>query len=403
MRAGSLSNRCQIACLNEEEESMARDSMEFRFSLQRLLAALILILVPITVFGFYIALQADKHVHQMSGAYLRTITRTSAVTTSEFISQRITDVGLIANEPGVVEAITAANRASERLSDSAIRLHADQVEGKWNSPETDPLVTTILASDLAALLRRHRELNPKLLKITVADRMGATVAATDKPPHYFQTDSEYWRALFSRSADAVYVSDLHTDERSGAAYVSIVYPVLQAGSGRFIGAVAALVALSPLFAHLNQQQIARTGRLFLVRDDGTVINAPGITASMRVKSDEYTSIRDALGTLQGREGGYLDATLPNGLAYLIGFADTGLKEAYPSLGWIVIASQEEREAAGPIRNTARFALLVMILGLLMLTVLAAYVFLHRTLYFADLEMPQREKSTETPDTGNRPE
>jgi len=373
---------------------MPRNSLEFRTSLQRLLAALILMLVPVTVFGFYIALQADKHVHQMNGAYFRTVTRASAVMTSEFISQRITDVGLIANEPSAIQGIAVANRAGERLSDSAIRLRADQMESKWNSPEADPLVTTILTSDLAALLRRHRELNPKLLRITVADRMGATVAATDKPLRYFQTDSEYWRALFSQNADAVYVSDLRTAEQSRATYLSISYPVLQAGSGRFIGAVTALVDLSPLFVNLSQQQIARTGRLFLVRDDGTVINAPGITPSMRVKSDEYTAIRDVLGTLQAREAGYLYATLPNREAYLIGFADTGLKQVYPNLGWIVIASQEEREGAGPVRNLAQFALLVMILGLLMLTVLGTYVFQHRKLQLADLEMPQKEKKTE---------
>ncbi|MGB8064786.1 MAG: hypothetical protein WCF26_23070 [Candidatus Sulfotelmatobacter sp.] len=40
---------------------MPLDSLEFCTSLQRLLVALILILVPLTVFGFYVALQADNH------------------------------------------------------------------------------------------------------------------------------------------------------------------------------------------------------------------------------------------------------------------------------------------------------------------------------------------------------
>jgi hypothetical protein len=112
---------------------------------------------------------------------------------------------------------------------------------------------------------------------------------------------------------------------------------------------------------------------------------------MRVKSEEYAAIRDALGTLQGRETGYIDATFRNGETYLIGFADTGLKQSYPNLGWIVVATQDEREAFGPILNMARFALLMMILGLLMLTVLGAYVFLHRKLQLSDLEMPAEEK------------
>ena len=58
----------------------------------------------------------------------------------------------------------------------------------------------------------------------------------------------------------------------------------------------------------------------------------------------------------------------------------------------MVASQDEREAFGPILNMAHFALLLMILGLLMLTVLGAYVFLHRKQQVSDLEMPAEEKS-----------
>lgn len=228
--------------------------------------------------------------------------------------------------------------------------------------------------------------------MTVADEAGATVAATDKPVHYFQPDREYWQALYSRGQGAVYVSDLRYDEQSRFNYISIGFPVLQEGTGRFIGAVTVLVDVSPLFAYLNQQQIARTGRVFIIRDDGTVVTAPGVSPSMRVKSEEYAAIREALGTLQGREIGYTNAKLPHGETYLIGFADTGLKQAYPNLGWIVVATQDEREAFGPILSMAHFALLMMILGMLMLTVLGAYVFLQRKQQLSDLEMPADERS-----------
>jgi len=375
---------------------MPLDSPEIRISFQRLLAALIVILVLVTIFGFYFGLQAEKQVHQMNGAYFRTITRSAAATTSEFIGQRVTEAGLIANEPSLVQAVTAANRSYEHMGESGIRAKAERIDSTWNSPESDPLVRSILTSDLARWLRRCRELNPRLLKIAVADEAGATVAATDKPVHYFQTEREYWQALYSGGQNSVHISDLRYDEQSRSHYLTIGFPVLQEGSGRFIGAVTALVDVAPLFAYLNQQQIARTGRVFLIKDDGTVINSPGVNPSMRVKSEEYAAIRDALGTLQGRETGYIDATFRNGETYLIGFADTGLTQTYPSLGWIVVATQDEREAFGPILNMAHFALLMMILGLLMLTVLGAYVFLHRKLQLSDLEMPAEEKPGGSP-------
>jgi Cache domain len=370
---------------------MALDSSELRISLQRLLAALTVVLVALAVFGLYIGLQADRHVHQMDGAYFRALTRSAAATTSEYIGQRVTDINVIANEPNLIQALTTANRTYEQMGESAIRAKTEQIENKWSSADADPLLKTILTSDLARLLRRHRELNPRLLKITVADEQGASVAATDKPLHYFQTDHEYWRGLYSQGQGAVYITDIHYDEQSRSHYLSIGVPVRQESSGRFIGAVTALVDVSPVFAYLDQQQIARSGRVFLVKDDGTVIHAHGVTPSMRMKSEEYRAIQDALGTVQGREAGYLQATLPNRETYLIGFADTGLKQAYPNLGWIVIASLDEREASGPIRTMAQFALLVLILGLLMLIVFGAHMFLHRKQELADLEMPPQEK------------
>jgi len=370
---------------------MPLDSLELRTSLQRVLIGLILILVPLTVFGFYMALQGDSHIRLMAGENIRSMTRTSAEFTSDFIAGRVRDVSVIANDPILVEAVISANHQYERLSEDAVQSKLEAIEQKWNNSESDALARNILTSDLARHLRRMRELNTRLLKVTVADTTGATVAATDKPLHYFQTDREYWGVLYSKGQGAIHVADLRYDEPNRLPYISIAYPILQEGTGRFIGAVTALVDVSPLFARLSRQQIGRTGRLFLVRDDGTVIHAPGVTPSLKMRSEEYSAIRDSLGNLRGRETGYLYTTFSKGEKYLVGFADAGLKDSFPNLPWIVVASEEEREITGPIRNVAAFALFVMILSLLMLTLLAAYVFLHRRQKLEDIETPPEDK------------
>ena len=370
---------------------MPLDSLELRTSLQRVLVGLILILVPVTVFGFYVALQGDSQLRQMAAENIRSVTRTSAEFTSQFIVEGVKDVSVIANSPSVVQAVISANHQYERLSEDAVLSKDAAIEQKWNDSESDALARKILGSDLASQLRRMRELNPGLLAVTVADASGATVAATDRPVHYFQVDREYWGKLYSQGHGAILVADLRYDEENRFYYISIAYPVLQEGTGRFIGAVTALVDVSPLFAHLNRQQIGRTGRLFLVRDDGTVIQAPGVTPSMKMHSEEYGAIRDSLGNLRARETGYLFTRFPRGEPYLVGFADTGLKDAFPNLSWIVVGSQEEREITGPIRNVAAFALIVMMLSLLMLTLLAAYVFLHRMLKLEDIATPPEDK------------
>lgn len=367
---------------------MPLDSLEFHTSLQKLLVALILILVPLTVFGFYVSLQGYSHIREANGENFRSLTLNAAESTSGFVSGCVRDVSIIANSPEPIEAVTSANRQYENLSAQAIRAKVSAIDGSWDSSKTDALAVKILTSGLAGQLRRLRELNPTLLKIAVFDVAGATVGATDRPARYVQPDRESWQGL--SSGHAIRVSDLRYEDQSQRYYLAIAYPILQEGTGRFIGAVTATVDVSPLFAQLNRRQFGRTGRLFLAKSDGMVIEASGVTPSMKMKSEEYAAIRDALGSLRGRAGGYIYATLSNGQSYLIGFADTGLKEAYPNLPWVVLASEEAREVTEPLRNTTAFALLVMILALLMLSLLAAYVFLHRKEELEDIE-PHEEK------------
>jgi hypothetical protein len=324
----------------------------------------------------------------VNGENFRSLTRTAAATVSDYVGERVRDVSIIANTLGSVDAVTSANRQYEHLSEEAIQTKIGSIDQGWESAEADKVSAKILTSDLARQLRHMRELNPKLLKVTVFDVTGSTVAATDRPAHYVQTDQESWRALSSDGRGAIQVSGLRYDDQSRFYYISISYPVLQEGTGRFIGAVAATVDVSPLFAQLNQPQFGRTGRLFLVNNEGTVIEAPGVSPSMMIKSEEYSAVRDALGSLHGREAGYIFTTLSNKTSYLIGFADTGLKDAYTNLPWIVLASQETKELTGPVRSMIGFALLAMIFAFLLLTLLAAYVFLHRKQELDDIESPQ---------------
>ena len=371
---------------------MPLESPEFRTSLQKLLVGLILILVPLTVFGFYVALQGDSHMRQMNGENFRAMTLTSVESTSQFIATCVRDVSVIANTPGPVEAVTLADRQYEHLSEEAVSAKITAIEQAWESSQTDgrvhqdPHFRPGAAVAPRARTESHAaENNGRRYHGRDGCRYGtAGPLLSDRPG--------VLRAIATRSQGTIHVSDLRYDDQSHLYYVGIAYPILQEGTGRFIGAVTAMADVSPVFAELNRRQMGRTGRMFLVREDGTVVEAPGVTPAMQMKSEEYAAIKDALGSLRGRETGYIYATLSNGQSYLIGFADTGLKEAYPNLPWIVLASQEARELNSPIRNMTAFALLVMILALLMLTLLGAYVFLHRRQDLEDIETPENKGS-----------
>ena len=364
---------------------MPLDRFEVRVSLEKLLILLIAILVPLNFIGLYLTMQSHYALEQTTGTLFRDIAQGDAIAARQFIDDRIADVGAIATQPSVLDAILAANHASAQANEAAEMTKIADIEKQWDTATADSIVAGILASRASGSLRRHRELDSRFLKLILLDANGVPVAATDKPAHYAPVDEVFWQGVSSQGKGAVYVSEVLYDEMSKANYVAVGFPVLDESSRRFIGAVHALVDVSGLFALLNREQPGLATATVLVRDDGTVVNAPNVKPSMHMKSEEYDAIRDALGTLRGRQAGYVIASMREGNR-IVGFADTGLSENYSNLRWFVMVSQNERDALAPVRTVGYFAILMVVVGLLMVTLLATYFFLHRKQEIADIEV-----------------
>jgi len=369
---------------------MALNTFEVRVSLEKLLIILIVILVPLNFIGLYLTMKSHSAVEQTTGTLFRDIAQSNAIAARQFIDDRITNVGAIAAQPAVVDAIVAANRAFAPMPDAAKNAKIADTEKKWSTAEVDALVASMLASRASASLRHYRELDPRFMKLIVLDGNGVPVAATDKPAHYAPVDEVFWQGVAAQGKGAIYVTEVLSDGQGRANYIGIGFPVLDESSRRFIGAVHALVDVSGLFAVLNREQPGRTTVTMLVKGDGTVISAPNVTPAMQMKSEEYGAVRDALGTLQGRQSGYVIAGMRGGNR-IVGFADTGLTPSYSNLSWFVMVSQSEREALAPVRTVEYFAILMVLVGLLMVTLLAAYFFLHRAQEMADIEVRERAK------------
>jgi hypothetical protein len=265
---------------------------------------LIVVIVPLSVVGLYLTSNADSSLQQTVGMYFRTMAQTEAASTSQFISGRIVDVQAVAGDPNIVDAVTAANRSYGGMSEDAVAARIQKIEEQWDTPNADLLVKEMMSSRASRWLQHQRALKPQLLKIIVADENGARVAATEKPLHYAESDKEHWQAIYAHGNGAVNVTDVRYDERTQFNYVSVAVPVLEEGSGRFIGAVSALVDISGLFSLLDQQ-LSRTGRILLVKGSGTIISAPKVTPDLKIMSEEFGAVRDALGTMEGRQTGYL--------------------------------------------------------------------------------------------------
>jgi hypothetical protein len=353
------------------------EKLEVRFSPPKLLIGLLLTVVPISVLGLYSISQSRKSMERTIGYYFKTMAESTAAATSHFIRDRVVDVGGIAAQPAIIDAVVASNRSYQGMTDAAIAAKIEKIDKAWNTPAAESIVKEMLATPASHLLRRDHDLDPRILRITVTDAKGANVAMSHKTLDYYQADEEYWQNIYAQGRGAISVTDILYDEATKSNYLGIGVPVFEEGSSQFIGTLDALVDVSSVFPIVNQVQIGPTGRTILVKDDGTVISAPHANLAMKLKADEYAAVEEALKTSQGREVGYLVADIRRSGQNLIGFADTGLKRDYGKLGWIILVSQNTSEAFAPIRTVERLITFMSLLGLVMVTMVAAWFALHR--------------------------
>ncbi len=363
---------------------MPTQSFELRISFRRLLIGLLVTVAPICVVALYAITKSDKELQRTIGTHFKIFAESTANEISDFIHERVIQVGGIATAPVVIRAVNEANRSYRGASDKVFAGRIQRIEEGWNGPEAGPVVERILSSPASVWLRRCQELDPRILRITVTDARGATVAATHKTLDYFQADEDYWQAIYAEGRGAVNITDVLYDDVTRSSYIGVGVPILEAGTNRFIGTVDALVDVSSLFAFVNQPHPPLNLQVSLVKDDGTVIAAPDASLATKMTSPEFLAVQDSLRTIGGRQTGYLVTSVPELGQRLIGFADTGLKEDYRNLSWVVLVSQGARDAFASIRLVGRLTAFLALIGLAMVVMLVAYVSLHRREPFEEL-------------------
>lgn len=369
------------------EQKIKRDdelSLKFRIPVYELLIISLLTVVPISLAGLYGLSQGDRSLRMTIGSDFSAIAGSTAAEVSQFIRERVTELGALAIEPPLVEAIASANNSYVGMDDAAIAARIERIDEAWNIVPVDPLVNQILSSRVTVWLRTFRELDPRILRITVTDAKGATVAVTHKAMRYSQAGEEYWQNIYAQGKGAVSLTDIRYDEVTKTDYIGIGWPVIEEGSGEFIGTVDALVDVSTLSSIGNRPPVSPGVRMQLVRDDGTVIAAPQVAFSKRTKSVEYAAVRDAIGTLAARQTGYIVASFSDGRSQLIGFADTGLKQDYRNLGWIVLVCQDTKQAFTAVRLVGNLIAFVSAIGIVMVTLLVVYFAMHRKEPFTEI-------------------
>lgn len=333
---------------------MSVDRLEVRVSITKLLLALVVVIVPLSIIGLVMTQRSDKALDNAVGSNFKTMAQLYANQVTQFVQERVTDAGVLANNPAVVNAV---------LSAAANKGTPDQ--------------------NASQILRQQKSLDPRFLSIVATNANGNVVASSQRPSQMSYAQDANWQAVYNNGQGATKISDIVDDAMTKAYFVTVGVPVTDQ-SGQTIGVLNAAVNITDMLAPFRQDQIASGARAALVNEDGIIVSGPSADVFARLRSQEFDFVRDALGSNQGSQTGWVTANLSRG-PYLVGFAGTGLKQHFANLGWVVTVSQEEHQAAAPIRQLEHFALGMVILAVFMLTLLCVYYYLHNTQRFAHLE------------------
>lgn len=362
---------------------------EIRIPALRVLVAMLLLITPICILALVAVAQANNAVERTVGTHFRSISEATASEISAFVHDRVTDVGALARDYTIIEAVESGNRSYSGRSEEQIANAIRKVESEWNTPAAAPLANGILSSRASQVLRRHRDFDRRLLRITVTDARGATVAGTHKSLDYYQADEDYWQKIHADGRGTVSVTDVLYDDVTKAYYVGIGVPILEDQTNRFLGTVDALVDVGVIFAVTQRMRFGTTATLLLVKDDGTIIAGPGLVDPLKTKSAEFAEVLEQGDT--NRSSGYLVATA--GERQVIGFADTGLKRDYGSLNWYVVSAQTATEAFAPVRPVVRMLVLMALLGLAAVTLFGVYLYFHQGFAYEHIGRVEERSAT----------
>src|SRR6185312_3299975 len=296
---------------------MPLDRLEVRVSVKKVLLGLIIVVVPLSIIGLYLATRTDTALNQSIGTQFKTVAGLHGQEVSGFFYDRVSDVATIAMDPVVVDGVLSSDRSYAGESESAIAAKIDKMGKTWSTPASSGAVKSILDSKASEILTHHQEINPLLLRLTATDERGITVGSTTRAMRYSYSDNEGWQSVYASGKGAITISPILYDDLAKAHYVDVGVPVTEPGSGRIAGVLSAAVNISTLLGRFQHPQVDGA-RLLLVNEDGAIISGAGIDVFTRARSHEFSAIHDSIGTVQGMQSGYLVANLGSG-AHIIGF------------------------------------------------------------------------------------
>ena len=162
-------------------------------------------------------------------------------------------------------ALTQAVQERAALGTQQDMLAQDEInrlDQQWQAADAAnnssiPLVASVLNDSLSAELLKFQAKFPENVEIFLTDLPGVSIATTDRPSDYLQSDEDWWQTAYK---DGQYIGQPAYDASSKTLAINMAVPVRARGSNQIVGILRTTVNINSLGNVLSAGLFGQTGR-----------------------------------------------------------------------------------------------------------------------------------------------
>ncbi len=300
-----------------------------------------------------------------------------------YFRQQVGRLQVLSQSIPIRDAIERANAAytGDVAADRARVLELDEL---WrNASPDDAFVARYLDADPAvnpAVLPLLRFLHqfPDHSEVFVTDRLGSTVAATNRVTDYDQSDEPWWASSYAGGEGAVYIAQPQFDESAGVVALPAAVPVY-GDDGSVIGVLRSTLDVEQIIAMVGSTRFGRTGEVLIIRADGSSAidglqvswlgerRIEGLPSGIANGSTvwAYDEAAEDVAVI-----GY--ASIP-AVQVVTGEVTDLIDAGVQTLGWTAIVVQSGREAFAIVGRAWRMGLVVLVLAAIVTGLVSVFV------------------------------
>jgi methyl-accepting chemotaxis protein len=279
---------------------------------------------------------------------------------ADIVDGSVNALQALALSPSLVEAMQTENQSYADKSQAEIDAEIARLDKAWTDGDAsvEPLVKSIAANDLSALLKRFQQKFPEEFEVFATDIQGLTIGMTGRTGDYLQADEGWWRTAYNDGKGAISISEVSFDDSADSWAINIGIPVYD-NAGKVIGILRGTVDISVVFTAMSQVKFDETGHAALLDRNGLILYANDENLLMQ------TAPQEILDFIKSGENGwsqnYRDL---NGNPAVLAF-QTMQGELADQLGWIILLDQDLSEVnLRVISNLAQSAIVALVVILL---------------------------------------